>query len=360
LTAVGSLLFFAATDNSNDRELWISDGTTIGTRRVKDINPTGSSSPSDFANVAGSLFFAATGPGGRELWKSDGTVLGTIRVKDLRKGPNGSVPEGTTAVGDLAFFSAFDRETQKRLIWRSDGTAAGTYPLHGADPYADPQTRPYENRIVRVGDRLYFTATDDLGGCSLQTGFYRTDGTEAGTFRVTDDITETEPILSFKDRFYYAEGNALRRANLSETDGVLVKAFGSAFNDNLIIDITKVGSRLFVMVDIRPYENGEFNSTDRQLWKSDGTTAGTKLVRSWGHAVGGDPLMTNVGGELFFVSTDTDGSSDVWRSNGTLAGTMPVADIGDSYPYALSAVGASLYFDHDDGVHGREPWRIVP
>ena len=94
LTAVGSRLFFAATDSSNDRELWVSDGTSLGTTRVKDISTTGSSNPTELAQVGGILFFAATGAGGRELYRSDGTSAGTSRVKDLRSGPNSSKSGG--------------------------------------------------------------------------------------------------------------------------------------------------------------------------------------------------------------------------------------------------------------------------
>jgi ELWxxDGT repeat protein len=84
LTAVGSVLFFVATDAAaQDSELWKSDGTTAGTVRVADINPTGSSGASELTDVNGTLFFRATdGSTGRELWKSDGTPAGTVLVED--------------------------------------------------------------------------------------------------------------------------------------------------------------------------------------------------------------------------------------------------------------------------------------
>ncbi|MBM4095922.1 MAG: hypothetical protein FJ261_04015 [Planctomycetes bacterium] len=92
--AVGSTLFFTATDSAGGRELWKSDGTALGTFRVKDINPgAASSNPLGLTAVGGLLFFSASdGTSGRELWKSDGTELGTVRVKDINPGGADSSP----------------------------------------------------------------------------------------------------------------------------------------------------------------------------------------------------------------------------------------------------------------------------
>jgi ELWxxDGT repeat protein len=70
LTAVGSRLYFTATDGEHGLELWTSDGTTEGTRMVQDILPGSVSSwPQDLAAADGNLFFTADdGEHGRELW----------------------------------------------------------------------------------------------------------------------------------------------------------------------------------------------------------------------------------------------------------------------------------------------------
>src|SRR5688572_24215374 len=43
LTAAGSQLFFTVDDGIHGRELWVSDGTAVGTRLVADINPRSAS-----------------------------------------------------------------------------------------------------------------------------------------------------------------------------------------------------------------------------------------------------------------------------------------------------------------------------
>src|SRR5207244_2887708 len=69
------------------------------------------------------------------------------------------------------------------------------------------------------------------------------------------------------------------------------------------------------------------------LWKSDGTAAGTVPVHAISLAsVSGfrpyaDPLLTNVNGTLFFVAEDGSNDYALWKSDGTSAGTVVVADL---------------------------------
>ena len=67
-----------------------------------------------------------------------------------------------------------------------------------------------------------------------------------------------------------------------------------------------------------------------ELWKSDGTAAGT--VAGQGHQPGQRQLrlpynLTNVNGTLFFAADDGTHGSELWKSDGTAAGTVLVKDI---------------------------------
>uniref|UniRef100_UPI00056C1DDD hypothetical protein n=1 Tax=Microcystis aeruginosa TaxID=1126 RepID=UPI00056C1DDD len=62
-----------------------------------------------------------------ELWKSDGTAAGTVLVKDINPGSSSSYPGSLTAVGNTLFFTAYDGLGGSGTeLWKSDGTAAGT------------------------------------------------------------------------------------------------------------------------------------------------------------------------------------------------------------------------------------------
>src|SRR5688500_10125110 len=106
LIPVGNRLFFLGEDSTHGRELWVSDGTPIGTRMVKDILPgAGTSSIHGLTPFGNRVAFAADdGAHGRELWISDGTSAGTFLVKDILGGNQEGFPIGIRAIGNVMYF----------------------------------------------------------------------------------------------------------------------------------------------------------------------------------------------------------------------------------------------------------------
>ena len=133
-TEMNGILYFTSEDGTNGNELWISDGTKMGTRMVLDINPWGSSNPRYLTVMDGNLYFQADdGLLGTELWRSDGTGPGTFMVSDIYPASS-SHPSHLFAVGGLLYFQANDGMNGIEL-WRSDGTSAGTNLVRDINPY---------------------------------------------------------------------------------------------------------------------------------------------------------------------------------------------------------------------------------
>src|SRR5262249_5978104 len=141
-------------------ELWVTDGTSAGTRLVLDLNPgPGDGIPRADGTIvafgAGVLFAGTTPALGTELWSSDGTASGTRLVADIS--PASSDPFPLFAFGSIVLFRADDSVVGAEL-WRSDGTAAGTTLVRDINPLPGPGSSP-ELFADLGGGKVVFRAT---------------------------------------------------------------------------------------------------------------------------------------------------------------------------------------------------------
>lgn len=169
LTALKGKLYFSAgkagrglEGDPAGEELWVSDGTVSGTRRLVDIHPgAGDASPGSLTVMNHRLFFAADdGVRGRELWVSDGTAGGTRLFKELEPGAAGASPLELASIQDTLFFSA-ETSGRGREVWLSDGTTGGTRALGEIAPVAMGSS---PTGFIRSGWDVFFTADDGAHG----------------------------------------------------------------------------------------------------------------------------------------------------------------------------------------------------
>jgi ELWxxDGT repeat protein len=384
LTNVNGTLFFTARDGVHGFELWKSDGTAAGTTIVKDILPGNSGGyPYFLTNVNGTLFFTVDdGTHGNELWKSDATAAGTTLVKDIRPGNISSSPITLTNVNGTLFFIASDG-THGYELWKSDGTTAGTTLVKDINPSSNLEVEHFN--LTNVNGTLFFGANDGTHGNEL----WKSDGTAAGTTLVKD-------IFPGGHTDYWGNYglNSSYPRNLTNVNGTLFftaddtngaelwKSDGTAAGTTLVKDIypgsgwfyknyqweylpnsadpsslTNVNGTLFFRAS-----DGEHGS---ELWKSDGTAAGTALVKDIQPGVSNayPSWLRTVNGKLYFRSGDFPKGFELWTSDGTVAGTVRVGDINpgrtSSYIAWLTNVNGTLFFTADDGTHGREVWKLV-
>lgn len=275
---------------------------------VKDINPDQADSNVDgLTNVSGTLFFSATdGVHGNELWKSDGTTAGTVLVKDIlvRDSVTGSIdsnPRSLTNVNGTLFFTAFDGDPGAWNLWKSDGTESGTVLMK-------PVVEVSAVSLIDVNGTLFFTGQEVEHGSEL----WKSDGTAGGT--------------------------------------VLVKDIRSGAADSGIRGLTNVNGTLFFSA---VYSTAQGSVGSWELWKSDGTTAGTVLVKDIvpGPASSQPLNLTNVNGTLFFSANDGNGPG-LWKSDGTEGGTVLVKRINAVDQFVN--VNGKLFFKLNDPVAGLE------
>jgi len=383
-------LYFSGNDGSHGEELWWSDGSTTFRTGVKSYNPYNNAprlANSVYANIANddpavlgnSLFFSGySASNGWALWRYDGTAASLVKdflpnVYDYSDFSTSWSPYDLTTVGEKLFFSApilrqldgngdgvFEQSFLDPYLWYSDGTAAGTLPL----AYLPLGTR--EKYVV--GNLLYFTAFNAAGDFLL----WRSDGTPSGTIPLKA-FPPYGPLTWAQagNRLFYEWIESItdpRGAELWTSDGsaagtVLVKDIapgpdGSLFAGRSRVNWAAIGNTLYFIADD--------GSSGMELWKSDGSAAGTVRVADINPGYGGSNpgWLQAVGDTLFFSAASPGGLSSfgnrLWKSDGTTAGTMPVADASSwgppLNPEWLTAVGNTLYFTATNTPDGTTPW----
>ena len=360
LVVAGSQVFFTADDGAHYMQLWKSDGTAGGTALVKIIQ-LGSGGPRGLIASGSSVFFGGNdGSSGYELWKSDGTEAGTVRAKDICPGSCGALP--------LEIFSQFTAATRPdgRLVfaanvngrgttpWISDGTEAGTLQLSNLIGSSLPQ------QAVDLSGKTVFVASDDTHGKEL----WVSDGTSAGTQLLKDtcpgacDGFEDVQTSNQKTLYWYVNPGPSQVGN---------KAFFAAARQLWLTDGTPEGTRVVsgcsgfcFLRDFTDAGGLLFFATDGELWRSDGTAAGTTFLVSLNNFStflygGGGSVMSRavIGNTLFFFNDPSNGAptgtgTELWRSDGTVTGTAVVKDIvpgpEGSYLADLTASRGRVYF----------------
>ena len=104
-------------------------------------------------------------------------------------------------------------------------------------------------------------------------------------------------------------------------------------------------------------------STGRELWKNDGTVGDASLVKDINTGAGSsDPQQqVRVGSTLFFTAYRPDIGRELWKSDGTESGTVLVKDIvtgpGSSFALPIADVNGTLVFRASKPETGTELWR---
>jgi ELWxxDGT repeat protein len=217
--------------------------------------------PETLATASRALLWPATDG---EPWSTDGTVAGTVPLVEFTGGfqPIASHP-------DFVLF------LESSWVWASDGTLAGSRPLLELDRI------DRLGRGVALGDRVLFPAETVDGA-----GIWETDGTPGGTrLAVADEAFvhgRREPV-ALGDRMVFVVPAAGVGLVLAVTDG------------------TPSGSQVF----------------DR----SAGSVGAPEVISWWPE--------TADGSTVYFLGETRDGGQEVWRTDGTLAGTWAVTDLSD-------------------------------
>ncbi len=187
---------------------------------------------------------------------------------------------------------------------------------------------------------------------------YRSDGTAAGTTAIGNVSSLSEGPVLFNGAMYFAAGTTGNRE--------LWKTNGTAAGTGLVKDINPGAApsypRQLRVFNGALYFVASHATYGTELWKSDGTAAGTVLVKDIYPGAGG--LITTtaavLGGQLYFGANDGTHGTELWKTNGTAAGTTLVKDINPgpegSRLGGFTVFNGKMYFGAGEAEYGFEPW----
>jgi ELWxxDGT repeat protein len=429
----GGEWFFHAYTASAGWALWASDGTVAGTRAVHRFPPQASSRPRFFDGRAGTLLAAdCVDEWDLRLWRTDGSAQGTQQIQPSRRRDRPRQIRGfanlgnrTLVAGESVWITDGTDEGTRRLkaapfaqeivasaglaffndgsahLWRTDGTNAGTrrigpeerkrsfYALTPIDGgIAALSLRPdrvreqvwvsdgttagtrllKEQQIVfwleRMGDRFFFLGEDPGSG---RIALRVSDGTRQGTGVLysqesipVSTASYSDPVVS-RGRLFFALDDGHRGEELWTSDGTragtrLLADLRPGPGSPAIRELTAAQDRIYFVADDGVH--------GQELWQSDGTAEGTRMVRDIVPGPGSSfpQNLAVIDGVLLFAASDGEHGLELWRSDGTAAGTRLVQDIAPgpepSSPSGFTASGPYIYFSATDAITGVEPWAL--
>ena len=309
----------------------------------------------NFEEMNGEIyFFAAQDNFDYEPHKYNCATSTYIMLKDVN--PGGTSSEPYSGVNEMmkfkthVYFGALDG-TGKTDLWRTDGSTTGTVKFK-IFPYTstDPQTITF---FAADENLMYFRASNNSGY-----GVWRTDGTEAGTFLISQATNfnyyvseKKEETLLYNGKFYFQQKLLPSVISLPfATDGTVAGTVG----------LTAAGNPdnyyMTDPYDFEPFQNsvwfGLDGPTGGGLFKSNGTLAGTQFMGSCGTGADAGYRPTNLkaaGNYLYVRATGTLGY-ELYYTDGTINGGGRISDIypnggsGLKIGSEMCSVGDKLFF----------------
>ena len=346
LTSVGNQLFFVA-----DSQLWASDGTAEGTRRIRPSTGQMFSTLTNLTARQDWLYFLSTDEvGNGSVWRTKGTS------------------ESTELVENIAFVSALFSINDEVFV--STLAPTGLWKLQDSGERIRLATT--SRRAVRLNDteiivpgvvnEVFDTRTDESRALDFISGeiltpinfgnrvafisdgkVWATDGTESGTFLLSeseaDGFTLAGDRIVFRvdNDFYISDGTALGTTELPiELPG--------EFTPN---SFHYANETLFVFGRVRSVRESRRLFTFR-----DGNTQTLVTVPDALH----NEIVVN---ELLYFAS----GNQLWLTDGTTSGTRQIPGVFPSTPSfdrntEILFANDQLFLLGDDGLHGHELWSV--
>ncbi len=331
-------------------------------RLVADLYPgRDGSAHSGFFVWNGKVWFKAVSKQGGEgkwsLYCSDGSTAGTRRIKDFPVQEQGSIFDNPFIFENHLYFQGPNAALGKgSRVWVTDGTEAGTRPIS-----EDGKDVCDEYKPVLVGDRLVLSLHGDYDGHGLVALNLHTGATEtiAVPFDGWNDYTDSAMLkgavlkLDLDGKAFWSIDGT--RSGLKK---LVLPGLPRFENDGGLNQFVSLPNGVLML------PNGQMKPP-LELWHTDGNSVVT-LASWWSDHFASELWFGRVGDNGMILAHDRTRRCGLWISDGTVAGSKnildsdPYKEASFSFPRASHpspvVAGGRLFFVMDDGKHGLELW----
>jgi ELWxxDGT repeat protein len=359
-TEVGNHLYFYSYGfDKSDQEYWTNatfyrtDLTEAGTVSLGSFGIGGEFGETTVGRFRDNFVFIGADSQSSGVFSVNGSEAGMKKVEVTNPRWRNQLP----VLKDFFLYESY--EDGEEIVWRSDGTPAGTQRTGLA-------TFNFEDYQYLDG-AMYFIDKESPGYDNPKFALWRTDGSKAGTQVVktlTCDSIYHAAITEYRSNLLIICGNEnlelWRSDGTPEGTSLLV-----SFKETDIREVRAINATPnYAYISLTGYDDMSF-----QLWRTDGTASGTMLVKAWDYGLASF-RWRNFGSAVTLGSTlyitvwnHTKMSYDIWKSDGTPDGTVPAlavpADYFKNIGPRLIANEDKVGFMADDGVVGLEPWVLA-
>jgi len=334
---------------------------------VLDLDPT---STSNYLSTSISIvfnnilyFIGPTEVEGYEIWRTDGTAAGTYILKDIEPGTGSSMVFTTSknyfgVLNNQLYFGA-GNSTNGAELWTTDGTEAGTQMVRDIETdnsFGSPQYGSNPSEFIFYNNKLYFSAYTIAQGRELWT----TDGTEAGTVLVKDMAPGSSSPISFtvyNNKIYFhayrdGQGYSLYASDGTNAGTQVVKeisAGGPNYPEN------------FAVYDNKLFFKAENTTVFAELWSTDGTAAGTAVAANYFGTDQSSPQgLLPTTNYLYLQAMNPSGEYKIFRGSSPMSSATMISTDASIYAEEpeMFLINNCLLFVGNDGNTGKEFYKI--
>ncbi len=245
----------------------------------------------------------------------------------------------------LLYFTAQNGDYNYEL-WVTDGTQQGTHVVKEINVFGSANP----GKLHKVGNHIIFAATEDAAdGMGIATyDVFASDGTEQGTVKIANvdesfnDFLSSGRVITFNNKLVFCTAN-----QVMVTDGTSsgttplssIAQYAQGFG------YCELNGKVYFLIN---------QSNQLQVWRTDGTVNGTKLMKDLTGIIMYGETMKAFNGKLYITGAPQGQGHDLYVYDGAENGAVQKVNLGpsgNSYPTELTVYNSTLWFLAANNAH---------